>query len=123
MWTSERMASLMWQTITLAKLHDVLNSLCPNVKGKCIKLSDNNYFTFTYGSFNSLLIYSTLVSIASFHDFCPCRFQMLYADSYLTRQEFRDMFDHSLYDKIRAKYDCGDAFPEIYDKINRQARD
>lgn len=51
------------------------------------------------------------------------RFQMLYADSYLTREEFRDMFDHSLYDKMRLKYKCENAFPEVYDKVNRQARD
>ncbi|CAD5118336.1 DgyrCDS7048 [Dimorphilus gyrociliatus] len=49
--------------------------------------------------------------------------QMLYADSYLTQEEFRQMFDHSLYDKMRAKLNCSDAFPEIYDKVNRSARD
>ena len=48
---------------------------------------------------------------------------MLYADSYLTRAEFREMFDHSLYDKMRQKYECESAFPEVYDKVNRQARD
>ena len=26
-------------------------------------------------------------------------FQMMYADSYMTREEFRAMFDHSLYDR------------------------
>jgi len=50
-------------------------------------------------------------------------FQMLYADSYLTREEFREMFDHSLYDKMREKLDCKDAFPEVYDKVNRKARE
>jgi len=49
-------------------------------------------------------------------------FQMLYADSYLTREEFREMFDHSLYDKMRKKLGCENAFPEIYDKVNRSAR-
>ncbi|KAJ8306436.1 hypothetical protein KUTeg_016981, partial [Tegillarca granosa] len=43
-------------------------------------------------------------------------FQMLYADTYLTREEFRAMFDHSLYDKMRKKLDCEKAFPEVYDK-------
>ena len=28
---------------------------------------------------------------------------MMYADSYMTRDEFRDMFDHTLYDKMRIK--------------------
>ncbi|XP_071117270.1 delta(24)-sterol reductase-like isoform X1 [Haliotis cracherodii] len=50
-------------------------------------------------------------------------FQMLYADSYLTREEFYDMFDHSLYDKMRLKLDCWKAFPEVYDKVNRKVRD
>ena len=26
-------------------------------------------------------------------------FQMMYADSYMTREEFREMFDHTLYDR------------------------
>ena len=47
---------------------------------------------------------------------------MLYADSYLSREEFRDMFDHTLYDKMRAKLKCHKAFPEVYEKVNRSAR-
>ncbi|XP_072032621.1 delta(24)-sterol reductase-like [Amphiura filiformis] len=49
-------------------------------------------------------------------------FQMLYADSYMTREEFRQMFDHSLYDKLREEFKCKKAFPEIYDKICKAAR-
>ncbi|KAJ8918729.1 hypothetical protein NQ315_015049 [Exocentrus adspersus] len=49
-------------------------------------------------------------------------FQMLYADTYMTREEFRRMFDHSLYDKLRRDMKCVGAFPEVYDKISRQAR-
>lgn len=52
-----------------------------------------------------------------------CRFQMLYADSYLSREDFRKMFDHSLYDRMRKKLDCEKAFPEVYDKVNRKVRD
>ncbi len=47
---------------------------------------------------------------------------MLYADSYMTREEFRNMFDHSLYDRVRNQLNCVKAFPEIYDKVNRYAR-
>ncbi|XP_064604727.1 delta(24)-sterol reductase-like [Liolophura sinensis] len=50
-------------------------------------------------------------------------FQMLYADSYMTREEFRDMFDHSLYDKMRKRLQCTTAFPEVYDKVSRKARE
>jgi len=50
------------------------------------------------------------------------RFQMLYADTYLSREEFRQMFDHSLYDVMRKRLACDGAFPEVYDKVNRWAR-
>lgn len=50
-------------------------------------------------------------------------FQMLYADTYTTREEFRKMFDHTLYDKVRDKLQyCKEAFPEIYGKVNRTVR-
>lgn len=49
-------------------------------------------------------------------------YQMLYADTYMTRQEFRQMFDHSLYDKVRNRLQCGIAFPEVYDKVKKTAR-
>lgn len=49
-------------------------------------------------------------------------FQMLYADTYMTREEFRRMFDHSLYDRLRNEMRCAKAFPEVYDKVSRQAR-
>ncbi|XP_026317233.1 delta(24)-sterol reductase-like [Hyposmocoma kahamanoa] len=50
-------------------------------------------------------------------------FQMLYADTYTTRDEFRQMFDHTLYDKVRDRLPyCKEAFPEIYGKVNRSVR-
>lgn len=49
-------------------------------------------------------------------------FQALYADSYQTRDELREMFDHSKYDAARAKYKCAGAFPEVFDKVNKAAR-
>lgn len=50
-------------------------------------------------------------------------FQMLYADTYLTEEDFREMFDHSLYDKMRKELKCENAFPEVYGKVNRKVRD
>lgn len=48
-------------------------------------------------------------------------FQMLYADSYMTREEFYEMFDHSLYNKMRKKLPlCEKALPEIYDKVHKE---
>jgi len=49
-------------------------------------------------------------------------FQMMYADSYMTKVEFRQMFDHTLYDEMRQKYQCTKAFPDVYDKVNKAAR-
>ncbi|KPP77311.1 delta(24)-sterol reductase-like [Scleropages formosus] len=49
-------------------------------------------------------------------------FQMLYADVYMDRQEFWEMFDGSLYHKLREQLDCKTAFPEVYDKICKSAR-
>lgn len=49
-------------------------------------------------------------------------FQMLYADVYMDRQEFWDMFDGQLYHRLREELGCKDAFPEVYDKICKTAR-
>jgi len=50
------------------------------------------------------------------------RFQMMYADSYMSKAEFQQMFDHSLYDKTRKQFKAAGAFPEVYDKVNKKAR-
>lgn len=50
-------------------------------------------------------------------------FQMLYADCFRTYDEFRKMFDHRLYDRMRKQLNCEQAFAEVYDKINRKVRD
>lgn len=44
-------------------------------------------------------------------------YQALYAHTYMTYEEFREMFDHDLYDQMRKKYKAEKAFPEVYDKI------
>mmetsp|Transcript_8262 Transcript_8262/g.17965 ORF Transcript_8262/g.17965 Transcript_8262/m.17965 type:complete len:196 (-) Transcript_8262:88-675(-) len=44
-------------------------------------------------------------------------FEMLYADSYMTRKEFGKMFDLTLYDELRKSLGGDKAFPHIYDKI------
>lgn len=47
---------------------------------------------------------------------------MLYADCYMNREEFWEMFDGSLYHRLREELGCQDAFPEVYDKICKAAR-
>uniref|UniRef100_A0AAX7TVT1 Delta(24)-sterol reductase n=1 Tax=Astatotilapia calliptera TaxID=8154 RepID=A0AAX7TVT1_ASTCA len=49
-------------------------------------------------------------------------FQMLYADVYMEREEFWEMFDGQLYHKLRDELGCKEAFPEVYDKICKSAR-
>ncbi|XP_043467652.1 delta(24)-sterol reductase-like [Leptopilina heterotoma] len=48
--------------------------------------------------------------------------QMLYADTYRTKEEFEKMFDHTLYRKLREKFQCKHAFPEVYGKVNKSVR-
>ena len=45
------------------------------------------------------------------------------SDTYRTEEEFRQMFDHNLYDKMRVKYNCKSAFPEVFGKVNKNVRD
>jgi hypothetical protein len=41
---------------------------------------------------------------------------MLYADTYMTREEFQEMFDHTLYNKMRDELPfCKQAFPKFCD--------
>jgi len=46
--------------------------------------------------------------------------QATYTDLFCTRKEFRAMFDHTLYDKVRARLGCDDAFPEVFDKVKSE---
>lgn len=50
-------------------------------------------------------------------------YQMLYADTYRSEEEFRKMFDHTLHDRMRKKFNCENAFPDVYDKVNKNVRD
>jgi len=49
-----------------------------------------------------------------------CGAQFLYADLFMTKDEFEQMFDHTCYRKLRNKYDACDAFPEVWDKVKPQ---
>jgi len=44
-------------------------------------------------------------------------YQALYAHTYMNKEEFRMMFDHTLYDQLRIKYNAEKAFPEFFDKV------
>lgn len=43
-------------------------------------------------------------------------FAHTYCDSFQTQDEFRAMYDHTLYDEMRAKYKAVDAFPDVFVK-------
>jgi delta24-sterol reductase len=49
-------------------------------------------------------------------------FQLLYADNFLSEQDFHEMFDHTLYNRMRTQLGCSDAFPDVYNKVSRAAR-
>eukprot|EP00056_Hartaetosiga_gracilis_P002139 m.51064 g.51064 ORF g.51064 m.51064 type:complete len:507 (-) comp10927_c0_seq2:29-1549(-) len=49
-------------------------------------------------------------------------FQMLYADMYQTEEEFREMFSHALYDRVREQYKCTECLPTVFDKTCKAAR-
>jgi len=50
-------------------------------------------------------------------------FQMLYADMYQDEHEFREMFNHTLLDKMRRTLPNTEiAFPQVYDKVKKSAR-
>lgn len=64
---------------------------------------------------------SILQSIGTVEDFLrSCGgYQGNYSYTYQTREQFRNMFDHSLYDQVRSELESDKAFPEGYDKIAR----
>lgn len=47
-------------------------------------------------------------------------FQLLYADVFITKDEFEQMFNLDLYDRVRKQYGAVDAFPHVWDKIKPQ---
>ena len=46
-------------------------------------------------------------------------FQHTYCDSFQTEAEFEQMFDHAQYDRMRARYGAGAAFPRVYAKVRK----
>ncbi len=44
-------------------------------------------------------------------------YPFLYADTFMTREEFGQMFDLTLYEQVRERYGAAAAFPHLYDKI------
>jgi len=40
----------------------------------------------------------------------------------MTREEFREVFEMEHYGRIRRKYNCKDAFPELHDKVSMSDR-
>jgi len=44
-------------------------------------------------------------------------YSFLYADIFMTREEFEEMFDLEAYEKVRSKYHAATSFPHLYDKV------
>jgi len=47
-------------------------------------------------------------------------YQGNYSYTYQTREEYREMFDHTLYDSVREELGASIAFPESYEKVSRK---
>ncbi|XP_011499083.1 PREDICTED: delta(24)-sterol reductase-like [Ceratosolen solmsi marchali] len=104
--------------------------LCP------FKLTDDPGFVHSHQSSSEMYVDVGVYGIPGTRDYEATRttreiekfvsdvhgYQMLYADTYTTRDEFRKMFDHTLYDKMRKSLNCEKAFSEVYDKVNKNAR-
>ena len=41
----------------------------------------------------------------------------MYADIFMSREEFENMFDLTSYEIVRRKYHAEGAFPHLYDKV------
>ena len=51
-------------------------------------------------------------------------YQALYADTYLTLEEFKEMFPSELYNQVRDRLPlCREGFPDVYDKVSKKARE
>jgi len=49
-------------------------------------------------------------------------YQALYALTHQSKKEFEEMFDHTLYEEVRKKYNCDSIFPQLYQKVSREGR-
>jgi delta24-sterol reductase len=50
-------------------------------------------------------------------------YQALYARTFMSREDFRKMFDHTGYDDLRERLPyCRQAFDEVYDKVSSKGR-
>lgn len=48
-------------------------------------------------------------------------YHMLYADIFMTRDEFEEMFEHGNYREARKRYGAEGVFPEVYDKVTPES--
>ncbi|CAJ0585537.1 unnamed protein product, partial [Mesorhabditis spiculigera] len=84
-----------------------------------------------YAMFNDLGVYGTPGQVKDHKFYNPTHamremekftrdvggYSFLYADIFMTEAEFREMFDLELYEKVRERYHCNDAFPSLYEKV------
>ena len=66
--------------------------------------------------FRSYSVYSAVIFIFRFTRDVG-GYPFLYADIFMDRKEFEEMFDLVAYERARKKYHAIDAFPHLYDKV------
>ena len=71
-----------------------------------------------------IYIYFPSVDVHTTDHIAPRRFTrdcggyaFLYADTFMNRAEFEEMFDLTAYEVVREKYFASNAFPHLYDKV------
>ncbi|KAI6218246.1 Delta(24)-sterol reductase [Aphelenchoides besseyi] len=84
-----------------------------------------------YAMFNDLGVYGTPGQVKKRQPYNPTKamrdmekftrdvggYSFLYADIFMTENEFEEMFDLTLYKQVREKYHANGAFPSLYDKV------
>jgi len=84
-----------------------------------------------YGMFNDLGVYGVPSAVKRRETFDAVKalremekftrdvggYPFLYADIFMTRSEFEEMFDLTLYEQVRTKYFAEGAFPHLFDKV------
>jgi len=113
------------------RIYDHSKELGPH-QGQLRKPRDSDMVPGTnFGMFYDLGIYGTPGQIKNRTPYNPTRayrdmeeftrqvggYPFLYADTFMDEKEFEEMFDLTLYKKVREKYKLNGAFPTLYKKI------
>jgi len=81
-----------------------------NFKKSFLQIDENTLINFRYDAVSAMRAMEKFTQEVGGYPF-------LYADIFMTRKEFEEMFDLTAYEQVRKKYYANGAFPHLYDKI------